>query len=246
MKAELNDNTIIKECFEAISSIIDEVSIECDNEGMRLKCLDKSHITFIGLNLNNTLFDEYTCNTPEKINIDTIELMKILKRAKSNDKLLLNTDEGNLVITLEGDATRTFNIRLIDLEYETPEPPEINPPVTFTMPIQVLSDFINDMELFDEKVIFQVDQDYFKCLGEGNMGSSEVKYLHGEKVNESVKSTYSIPKIKEMLKAKKLSKDITIKLGEDLPLVLNMVFGIDEGNLTFLLAPRLETEDKMN
>ena len=120
-KIELHDSSIFKTIFKSISSIIDEVILECDEEGMRLRALDRSHITFIQLELKNELFTEYICDTPEKISIDTTELMKVLNRLKSKDVLGLTTDEGNLIITLTGDATRTFRIKFIDLEYESPQ-----------------------------------------------------------------------------------------------------------------------------
>ena len=124
-KAELSDSSILKTSFDAISSIVDEVQIQTDSEGMRLDALDRSHITFVHLELKASLFDEYVCDVPEKINIDTGEFMSVLKRAKSQDRVIMSLDEGNFIITFEGDATRTFKIRLIDIEYDNPTPPEL-------------------------------------------------------------------------------------------------------------------------
>ena len=41
-KAELSDSSILKTSFDAISSIVDEVQIQTDSEGMRLDALDRS------------------------------------------------------------------------------------------------------------------------------------------------------------------------------------------------------------
>lgn len=69
------------------------------------------------------------------------------------------------------------------------------------------------------------------------------KYLHGENIQEHVKSLFSLDKIREMLKADKFSEEAEIRLGTDMPLslTLNMVTG--DGKLSFLLAPRLEQDD---
>ena len=77
-KAELSDSNILKTSFDAISSIVDEVQIQTDSEGLRLEALDRSHITYVHLELKSSLFDTYICDEPEKINIDTDELMKLL------------------------------------------------------------------------------------------------------------------------------------------------------------------------
>ena len=243
MFLELSDNIILKNCFEAISTIVDEVSLECDSEGMRLRALDRSHITFVEMDLKSDLFDSYKCETPEKVNVDTDELMKVLKRCKSKDLLRLETDESNLKLTFDGDSTRLFNIRFIDISYDSPVPPKVELPVSLSLPVEVLSDFLEDMLLFDETVDFVVDEDYLKCVCDGDFGDSTVQYIHGENVNEVVKSKFNIPKIKDMLRAKKLSKVVTLELGSDMPLFLTYNISNGDGKLSFLLAPRLEAED---
>ena len=66
----LSDNSIFKNAFESISKIVDEITLTADSEGVHLRALDRSHITFITLELDKTLFDEYECDVPEKMAID--------------------------------------------------------------------------------------------------------------------------------------------------------------------------------
>lgn len=242
-KAELSDSSILKTSFDAISSIVDEVQIQTDSEGMRLDALDRSHITFVHLELKASLFDEYVCDVPEKINIDTGEFMSVLKRAKSQDRVIMSLDEGNFIITFEGDATRTFKIRLIDIEYDNPTPPELEHPASFKVHFGILKDAINDIDIFSDKIALQVDEDYFRASADGEFGDASVKYLHGENINTQEKSLFSLDKIREMLKADKFSEEAEIGLGNDMPLklTLNMVTG--DGKLSFLLAPRLESDE---
>ena len=61
-KAELSDSNILKTSFDAISSIVDEVQLQTDSEGVRLNALDRSHITFVHLELKASLFDEFICD----------------------------------------------------------------------------------------------------------------------------------------------------------------------------------------
>ena len=89
-KATLTNNNIFKTAFESIAKIIDEVTLTADSEGLRLRALDRSHITFISMDLEAGLFDEYTCDAPEKISIDATEFLQILKHGKSNDILQLS------------------------------------------------------------------------------------------------------------------------------------------------------------
>jgi len=242
-KAELNDPNILRTSFDAISSIVDEVQIQISAEGLRLDALDRSHITYVHLELKSELFDEYVCDEPEKINVDTEELMKVLKRAKANDRVILSTDEGNLIVQFEGEAVRTFKIRLIDIEYETPSPPEIQYENEFEVPFQLLKDSIADIDIFSDKITFRVDEDRFMASAEGEFGDAEIEYLHSEKISKPARSVYSLDKIKEMLKADKFSETAIINLGDDMPLKLTLKMASNEGELSFLLAPRIEAEE---
>ncbi len=242
-KAELSDSNILKTSFDAISSIVDEVEIQTDSEGMRLDALDRSHITFVHLELKSDLFDEYTCDVPEKINIDTDEFMRVLKRAKSDDRVILSVDEGNLIITFEGEATRTFKIRLIDMEYDTPVPPQLEHPAHVQIPFSLLKDSINDIDIFSDKILLRLDPDNFTASADGEFGDASIEYIHGEKITEEVKSLFSLDKIREMLKADKFSDVAQISLGDDMPLLLSLEMVTGDGELSFLLAPRLETDE---
>lgn len=242
-RIELSDHKLIKEAFEAISKIVDEIIIVVDSEGFRARALDRNHISFVNLDLQPTVFDSFECTVPEKITIDTDEFMQILKRMKNNDVLTLTSDEGNFIINLAGDVDREFKIRLIDVEYEIPQPPHIEPPVTVNVPSGLVKDTLGDMELFGEKLYILVDGDYFKVTSTGEFGDAEVAYLHGDDVNESVRSCYNIDKLKDMFKASKISEEVEIALGNDMPIILKFKLVSGDGEIGFLLAPRLETDE---
>lgn len=242
-KAVLSDSNILKTSFDAISSIVDEVQMQADSEGLRLDALDRSHITFVHLELKPGLFDEFICDEPLKINVDTEELMKVLKRSKSDDIVELSVDEGNLIIIFEGEARRRFKIRLIDIEYEAPSPPGLEYPTEFEVPFALLKNSIQDIEIVSDKIALMVDADKFIAEAEGEFGDAKIEYLHGEKIDTKAKSVFSLEKIKEMLKADKFSDIIVLKLGNDMPLNLSLKMVSEEGELSFLLAPRIESEE---
>lgn len=241
-KLILSDPSIFKTSFEAISSIVDEVQIEVDSDGLRLNAIDRSHITYVHLELKERLFDVFQCDEPIKLNVDTEELMKVLKRSKSDDVMELTVDGGSLVVTFEGAIKKTFKVKLIDLEYETPTPPSIEYPVKISIPIKTLKESIQDIEIVADRVEFNIDQDFLKLKAVGEFSDAEVEYLHGEKVPEDAKAIFAIENIKEMLKAEKFADNTYISLGDDMPLTLTLELLNEEGELTFLLAPRIEEE----
>ena len=242
MKFELYNNSLFKECFLTIGEIIDEIVLECDSEGIRCNALDKSHITFVSLELNGALFDEYNCPTPTRLVVDSNELIKILKRMKPADILYGEVDDSHLILRFEGDSSRIFKLALIDAEYDSPVPPRIDHPVSVELPSELLSTFLDDLLLFGDNILFIVDEDYLICKGEGELGDTECKFLHGVNVTTVVRSKFSIAKLKEMMKAKKVSKNVSLYLGDDLPCSIVFVSVDSCCRLRFLLAPRLEED----
>lgn len=237
MKLVLNNNKQFKQVFEVISNITDEIRIECDTDGLRLRALSRSHIEYVSLDLKSRFFDEYACETPETICLDIMEFNKVLKRCKNEDRLIMGTDDSNLVLTFEGDSTRVFHVRLIDLEYDTPNAPVLELPVTLNIDTSVLVDMLDDAVLFSESARFDVDGDYLYCRGEGGFGDTVSKYVHGERVVDSVGSMFNIGSLKSMLRMSSICDDVSMSLGDDNPLFLT--FDIGDGVLEFMLAPRV-------
>ena len=242
MKFELSNNKIFKDCFLTVGRIIDEIIIEADNDGLRCKALDKSHITFVNLEMDYDFFDSFECSTPEKLILDSNELMKILKRLKPSDRLICESDTSNFRLKYDGDSSRIFNLRLIDTDYDSPTPPSITHPVSVELPVDLLNDFLDDILLFDENIRFIVDQDYLHVECNGDTGDAECKYIHGLNVDDVYKSSFSIKSLKEMVGAKSLSKDCTLCLGNELPLMLRLESSVGDCRLEFLLAPRISDE----
>ena len=210
-KVELSNNSVIKNSFESISKIVDEITLTADSEGMHLRALDRS-------------------NT-------------ILKKCKNDDILKLSVDESSILIIFDGDARRKFKLPFIDMEYDNPTPPNIDLPCKITIPSTLLKNYIDDMGFFSDKLDFIIDENYFKVKTSGQKGDAETEYLHGENILEVVKSGYSIPKLQEIMKAHKFSEQCNIYLGNDMPLKINFTLVTGDGNLEYLLAPRLEETD---
>lgn len=245
MNIELANPGIFKDAFDSISHICEEVELEFSQEnGMSLCALDKSHITFVELEFKPRLFDEFDCPVPEKVIIDTGKFMDILKRMKKNDTLKLSIDEGNFIIIFEGDASRKYKLRLLDSEYESPQPPRVDFPVSIKTLTSVVKDSIGDMELFSKNCKFSVDQDYFIVSCDGEFGDTTSKYLHGEQVNEYVESKLSLDKLKDIFRASKISEECTINIGADMPVGIEFNLVSGDGGIKFLLAPRISAEDE--
>ena len=245
MKLETSNPGIIKDITETIATIIDECKLNITEDGIQINALDKSHITFIELSIRKTLFDEYHCETPEQALIDTNQLLQILRRCKNDDILKIETTPTHMILIFDGESSKRFRVSLIDNEYESPVPPSIDYPVEITVPSNLIKDSLGDSKLFGESISFTVDEDYLHICSQtasGVFGETHIKYLHGENINEVVKSGYSIEMLQNIFKASKLNKECKLNLGNDIPLMATFELPMRDGYIRFLLAPRLSTD----
>ena len=242
MKFELSNPSVLKTVIESLSVITDECGITVDRDQVRINALSKDHTTFMMVKLKKYLFDEYECPVDERIIVDVNELHKIMKRCKNTDLVYCSVNESNLNLTFKGDSARSFNTRLIDNDYESPQPPFIDYPCELTIPTSVLNDSLGDLKIFSDVLNIAVDNDYVLFKGDGQYGEGLIKYLHGEHIQNYFKSQYSIEKLTGIMKAKNFSESVTVGLGDDLPLKLTFELVTGDGKIEFLLAPRIEND----
>lgn len=110
-KAILNDPSILKSSFNAISSIVGEVQIQVDKDGLRLDALDQSHILFVHLELKSGLFDEYKLEESLKLNVDVELLVSLLKDVLKDvevvhSRVTFKVDKDKFTASAEGEFGR--------------------------------------------------------------------------------------------------------------------------------------------
>lgn len=236
-----SDTNIFKSSFGAISSIVSIVEMELDSDGIRINAIDSSHITFVHLELEESVFDIYECDKAQRICFDIVEFLTYLKRAGKDTLLEIRVDENHIIVHIEGNTNKTFKLKLLDIENNTPPMPEIDYPVTINIPTKTFKDSISDIHAFTEKVKISNDNNVLKFTALGDFADVEVEWEHNQTITTSAESNYTLDKIKEMMKADKFSRECAISYGNDMPLMLELS-STPEEKLSFLLAPRIEEE----
>ncbi len=239
MKFELKSWKKFKDTILASELMLDEIKFEADSDGLRFRGLDKSHVAFMNLDIKKEYFDTYEIDLPETCIIDVGELVKVLKRIKSNDVLRFIFSEDDLIIQFDGEALRTFKIRMIDMVYDAPMLPNLNYECEVDVDLKELRESIKDCELYDDRVKISTDEQNVHITAEGGLGDYQSIIPVDTKL-ESVESVFSLEWLKRFFKIGDISDIVTLKMGNTKPILLN--FEDDELIVMFLLAPRIEEE----
>jgi len=245
MKATISEAKLLKSSIEAISNIIDEAGIIVSQQGMSLRAMDPAHVAFVDLEIYKEAFDEYSVEEELTLGLDLDRLNTILKRAGSGDAITLSTEDSSVLkIEIKNASTRKFELPLIEISEEEIKLPQLEFPAVVELDPKILTEGIKDAEIVSDNIIFRADSENFYISAKGDLGNVEVKVSKEDtidfNVSEECRSMFSIEYLKDMMKASDIARTARLYFGTDIPLKLEFI--APDAKLSFLLAPRVESE----
>lgn len=243
----MSDTDLLKNSVPIIAEIIDEGVFKVDSNGLSLVAPDRSMIAVVNFRLLSSAFEDFKVNGEDSLGLNLGNLVSVIKRIKSNEKVTLSKDENSnkLKVIMKGNGTRQFEIPLLDIKEEKPPLDQLNFKGKIEIDSSILEEGISDADIVDDSVVFETSPELFRMWAKGDLNSSQMELKKGENglsienAAEAVKSRYPLEYMKKIIKASKLSSKVSLEMANDYP--LRLVFKeMDKVNLSFILAPRVE------
>ncbi len=247
MKLSLAEPKYLKESVSIISDLVNEARIKVGRDGIELVAMDPANVAMVIFRLLPSAFAEYALDSDVNLAINLNNLKQILRRAKPNDMVVLELEDGRLRIQLRSESVRTFSIPIIDLEHKEQKIPELSFPVTIETNSAFLNEAVDDADIVAESVSFVADPGKFTVRADGDLSTANIEIKAGDETNirtdskDKVRSKYSIEYLKKMMQGSKLSDRVVINFNHDYPLRL-AYNTIDRVMLSFILAPRVDND----
>uniref|UniRef100_A0A7J3ZK86 DNA polymerase sliding clamp n=1 Tax=Fervidicoccus fontis TaxID=683846 RepID=A0A7J3ZK86_9CREN len=244
MRAVFSDASIWGYVFTGIAKVIKEGVLRAEVEGLRLKAMDPGHVIMIDLMFPADSFTEYTTEG-ERLGVNLAEFSKILRRAKSGDRLELATEEGNaLEIVLHGRFLRKFREPLLDVEAEEIGEPKIPFKVDARMVADQLREAIRDIEPLGDILGMYATSSKLVFFNESELGRAAVEFsveegslLSLEVEEEEQKAFYSLDYIASILPVAQKAEVVRVQFASEMP--CKMTFELPQGAwLALYVAPR--------
>jgi len=247
-KIKLAEIDLLKNSIPIIAEIIDEGIFRFEKDGISLVSPDRTMVSVVDFKILSSAFEEYDVQEPEAIGLSLSNLVSVMKRATSEDKIILESSGKNrLKIVLQGSGTRTFHIPIIDVSAEKPPLDQLNFNGKIELESKIVEQGISDADVIGDSVIFEAAPGLFKMYSKGDTTSVELEMMKdsagmlGINVDKQIRSQYPLEYMKKMIKANKIAKQVTLEFGTDYP--IKMTFKqIDKLQLNFILAPRVIEE----
>jgi len=236
---------VLKEVVDIVGTLVDEAKFSVGKEGIALKAVDPAHVAMVDLSLDKGAFEEYKADECE-LGIDIDKLKEVLKLARAGDIIGIKHDEEkNKLILNVGNITRRMS--LVDTAgLSDPKVPNLDLPAKISIRVDELKQGIRASESVSDHLALISSPDGFEMFSEGDTDSVNLKLSKDllEKLDckEKVRSLFPLDYFSNIVKVISTPTTVTLSLGSDYPVKLEFNFADEKGRVTYLLAPRIESE----
>lgn len=244
----------VRTLIEALKSILVEMSLIFDKDGLRMIAMDNTRTVLVHLRLYADKFEKYVYSNSANrlvIGLNTDHLYRIVKTATNDDTLTFavsQDDLNNLNIILEnGDkkCVTSYKLKLLDRDENDIEMPGTEFSARITMPSLDFQKICRDMTLLSAKTveINNVKNTLtFACKGQFAsrvtvMGDSENDFsIEKNKSDEIVNGTFSLPHLVLFTKCTNLCNNLEIHMKNNWFLMIRYVVA-NLGEIKLCLMP---------
>jgi len=241
MKLKLDDATTFSKSIDLISELVLEAKIKVNEFGLSIVAIDPANVSMVSLKIPKSAFAEFEVED-ETLGVNLENLKKVLKRSGKTASLILENKENMLEIRIEDKVKKTFSLNLIEIEGEDKDfPAHLDYTSKIEINSQELIDSIEDCTVVSDACSFIVEEGNF-ILEAKEMNSARSEFSKENIKIEAVdcRSRYSLDYLQKFLKAGKIFPETNLNFSNDHPLKID--FTSETVSLSFLLAPRIETD----
>jgi proliferating cell nuclear antigen len=236
---------ILKGIIDVTSPLVNEVKLNITKNGITLRAVDPAHVAMVDLSLSHEAFEEYNASDME-LGIDMDKFSSIMRLANSGSSIILEHDEkaNRLIITI-GNLVR--KMALIDTAgMPDSKMPTLELPGKVVLKASEILQGIRASEAVSDHLALTMNKDNFELFAEGDTDTVNLTLPKTMLVDLTAtgkyKSLFSIDYFSNMIKPVKGDEPITIYLGNDNPTRVEFDIAEKKGHVTYLLAPRIESE----
>lgn len=236
---------VLKTVLDAVSTLVDEAKIQVTPDGINLKAVDPAHVAMVDLTIGKKAFQEFKA-TEMDLGIDLDKLKDILKLAGPQDIIDLEyKEDAHRLVFKIGHITR--RMALVDTaNLGDPKVPNLNLPNTVTVLAGELQQGIKASEAVSDHIALVAHGKSFELIADGDTDQVHLNLADGDIIKiqapDKSRSLFSLDYFSNMSKVVRAADPITLHLGSDYPVKIEFDIADGAGHITYLLAPRIESE----
>ncbi|WP_138007918.1 DNA polymerase sliding clamp [Halalkalirubrum salinum] len=245
-KAIVSASTL-RDALDSVSVLVDECKIRLNEEDLSIRAVDPANVGMVDLTLDAAAFESYEADGGV-IGVNLGRLEDIAGMANSGDLVHLELDEETRKLHIEMEGL-SYTLALIDPDSIRQEPdiPELDLPASIVVEGAQLDRGIKAADMVSDHIALRVDEaeEAFYIEAQGDTDDVDLKLEREDLIDLTAgpaNSLFSLDYLKDMNKAIPKDTEVTIDLGEEFPVKLHYEFAEGLGHVTYMLAPRIQSD----
>jgi proliferating cell nuclear antigen len=233
--------------LDSVSVLVDECKINLNDDGLAIRAVDPANVGMVDLTLDVDAFESYETDGGV-IGVNLARLEDFVGMADKDQLVQLKLDEETrkLQIKIEG---LEGTLALIDPESIRKEPdiPDLDLPATVVVEGADINRAVKAADMVSDHIALGVDEaaETFYVDAEGDTDDVHLELGREELIDlvaGEARSLFSLDYLKDMNKAIPKDAEVEIELGQEFPVKLHFDIAEGKGQVTYMLAPRIQSD----
>jgi len=236
-----------KAVFEVLKDILNDVNIYFKKDGIQIITLDTARSALVDMFLHAENFEEYVCDDEVIAGVNIANTFKLLKTITNNDVITMEIKSKEFInISIKNESKKTvtnFQLKLLDINEDQIELPEIDISVVTTMPSIDFQRMCRDMNNVASDVSICRSGKTFTVRCEGDFANQETIIECTDdtcKTEGVLRGTYSLKYLNIFTKATGMCSTVQILQEEENRFLVLKYNVANLGELKFYLATKTD------
>ena len=230
---------LFKNIIDSSKDLVDTTILKINSNGLQMSAMDSSNVSLCQLYLYKDGFQTFTVDEERELGLSLKSLSTVLKCSQKDDILTISTSQDSIDFILKGsDKNIKINMKLLDIDNEELEVPEMEYKTEFTMSSREFYKLCSDLSSLGDTCTIKTEESILFTVS-GDIGNATINYIPNIKRIYPMNLTFSMRYLQLFSKAYNLSDTVTISMEPEAPMKIEYNMG-NIGILRYYLAPRID------
>jgi proliferating cell nuclear antigen len=262
--ARVSSAALFRKLIESISDLATDVNLDFTQAGVSVSAMDSSHVSLFDFLLPTSQMEQYSVKQEQSVGINVHNMLKVFRCAGSDDSVELRIAEttpcDELQVMFEsssGNKSQSFELKLLDLEVDRLETPEMIYDAVLTTASYELQRLFKNLSSIGDTVQISAAAGKIEFVTAGDVGRARVSLVDSQTTEgvtttsvvtvdagTKVSNTFALRYMNSFAKATPLSTKVTVSLTEGMPVRVRYSLDDGDGHVQFYLAPKINEDEE--
>jgi len=237
----------LRATLDSVSVLVDECKIHLDEDGLAIRAVDPANVGMVDLDLDASAFESYEADGG-LIGVNLSRLEDIAGMADSGQLVELELDEETRKLHIHIDGLE-YTLALIDPDSIRQEPdiPDLDLSAELVIEGADIDRSVTAADMVSDHIALGVNatDEHFYVDAEGDTDDVHLELTAEDLIDlqaGDAHSLFSLDYLNDMNKAIPKDAEVAVELGEEFPVKLHFDIAEGQGQVTYMLAPRIQSD----